>query len=435
MIRFGIVAIAGAVAAVGVVGAVKAWSSPSPTADATLAVPGRSNSTPSIAARGEVAVVVWGASLPSGSTDVYAAISRDSGRTFSAPVQVNDVAGDASLNGEQPPRVSVLASSGREAVITVVWTTKGPHGTRLLQSRSDNGGRSFAHATIVPGTDAPGNRGWEAITVESNGRVDAVWLDHREMAHESAAAAPQPKAPAAASAQHHDGLAMAQKSSLYVASLDGSLAPHAVTAGVCYCCKTAVVSGSDGAMYAAWRHVYPGSFRDIAFTVSRDHGQGFAEPVRVSQDQWMLDGCPDDGPAMAVDASNRVHVVWPTLVAGTAGAEGTLALFYATSPDAQHFTPRVRLPTENVAHHPQITLTEKGQPVVAWDESTKAGRRVVFARLSSASGDDMRFAREPGGAAPEGIYPVLASVSDGVIAAWTRGAAEQSVIHVERLTR
>jgi hypothetical protein len=368
--------------------------------------------------------------LPNGSTDVYAAISRDAGRTFDPPLQINDRSGDASLNGEQPPRVAIMKPPGRQAMITVVWTTKGSRGTELLQSRSTDGGRSFAHATLVPGTDAPGNRGWEAIAVESSGRVDAVWLDHRAMAQESTTH-DQHTAP---SGEQHDGVAMAQKSELYLASLDGSLAPHPVTAGVCYCCKTAVVSGPDGSMYTAWRHVYPGNLRDIAFTLSRDHGQTFADPIRVSQDHWRLDGCPDDGPAMAVDPSNHVHVVWPTLVSGAAGAEPTIGLFYATSGDARHFTPRARIPAGTMAHHPQIAISGNGLPVVAWDEATKAGRRVAFARATLGADGETRFTPEPIGVAPEGIYPVLAAASDRVIAAWTSRAAEQSIIHVERLS-
>ena len=108
---------------------------------------------------------------------------------------------------------------------------------------------------------------------------------------------------------------MAQKSKLFFASLDGAAAPRAVTGGVCYCCKTALVSTSE-AVFAAWRHVYPGNLRDMAFTMSRDGGRTFAAPVRVSEDKWALEGCPDDGPAMAVDAQNRIHIVWPTLVGG-----------------------------------------------------------------------------------------------------------------------
>jgi hypothetical protein len=107
---------------------------------------------------------------------------------------------------------------------------------------------------------------------------------------------------------------------------------------VCYCCKTSVAAGSNDRIVASWRHVYPGNVRDIALALSSDGGRTFGSPVRVSQDNWVLDGCPENGPAVAIDKGNVIHVVWPTLVPGSAGAEPTMALFYAMSRDGQHFT-------------------------------------------------------------------------------------------------
>jgi hypothetical protein len=50
--------------------------------------------------------------------------------------------------------------------------------------------------------------------------------------------------------------------------------------------KTTIAAARDGAIYAAWRHVYPGNVRDIAVTMSRDGGRTFAPPVRISDDKW-----------------------------------------------------------------------------------------------------------------------------------------------------
>jgi hypothetical protein len=390
----------------------------------SLSVPGRSAATPSIASRGDVVVVVFSASAPSGVTDIYAAVSRDGGRAFAPPVRVNHVDGDARVNGEQPPRVALS-----DKQIIVVWTAKGAKGTRLLEARSSDGGATFAPAAVVPGTDAAGNRGWENLAGPF-----AVWLDHRELAQDDAAVAMHhhdSTSSAHATGSKPDGVAMAQKSKLYFASLDGSIAPHAVTGGVCYCCKTALAIGPSGAIFAAWRHVYPGNLRDIAFALSRDGGKTFATPIRVSEDKWMLEGCPDDGPAMAVDGRERIHLVWPTMIAGGANAAPTIGLFYATSDDGRTFTPRERIPTEGVAHHPQIAIAGDGLPVIAWDESDHGARHAVVSHRNSRP--SARFSRQVLSGSEAAVYPVIAQTHDATVAAWTSGKGALSTIAIARL--
>jgi hypothetical protein len=384
-------------------------------ASTTLAEPGRANANSTIAAEGRFVAVAWSASLASGQTDVFSAVSRDGAVTFDAPVRVNDVDGDARVSGEQPPHVALVTSAGRVPSIVVLWTTKGPRGTRIVQSRSDDGGRTFSNATAIPGGDAEGARGWEAVAA-ARGIVHAVWLDHREMAA-------------------HDGHMShmsPDRSRLYFASVDGSLAPRALTNAVCYCCKTALAVGADGAIYTAWRHVYPGNVRDIAMTVSRDGGRTFAAPVRISEDNWILDGCPDDGPAIAVDAGSRVHVVWPTLVRDGSG-EPTIALFYASSRDGKRFSPRQRLPTEGLPHHPQIALRPDGSPVLAWDEVKDGIRKAVAAAASVDSKGVATFMREAIPQRSTSLYPVVTTTTDGVVVAWTSGGASDSTIEVWRL--
>jgi hypothetical protein len=394
-----------------------------------LSASGRRNATPTIAADGQFVAVAWSGAQASGATDVFTAVSRDGGRTFGAPVRVNHIDGDARVNGEQPPHIALVPRTGHEPAIVVVWTTKGANGTALLQSRSDDSGRSFAPAVLVPGTDAPGNRGWEAIAVAPGGRVVAVWLDHRELAHDMTMAASHHDHK---SAGKPDGVAMAQKSKLYFGSLDAAAAPRVVAGGVCYCCKTALVSAGD-AVYAAWRHVYPGNLRDMAFTMSRDGGRTFAAPVRVSEDKWALEGCPDDGPAMALDAQRRIHIVWPTLVGGaTPGAEPNIALFYAMSTDGKQFTTRERIPTDGMPHHPRIAVGADGSLTAAWDELAGGSRRIAIARGTPDDTGRPRFRREPLMGAGTGVYPAIAVAGDAVVAAWT-GVASTS-IHVQRLT-
>ena len=147
----------------------------------------------------------------------------------------------------------------------------------------------------------------------------------------------------------------------------------------------------------------------------------------------MLDGCPENGPALAVDDRQRIHIVWPTLVpAATAGVE-TLALFYATSSDGQHFTTRQRVPTQGVPRHPQIAVGLRGEITVAWDEQAGGARRVALARGALDPSGVARLVRQTIVDAAPAVYPVLGAVDDGMVVAWTSGPGGQTVIRAERL--
>lgn len=368
-----------------------------------LGVDGRGNEHVTAAAAGATVALVWAATVPNGATDIYAAMSRDSGATFGAPVRVNATAGQARVNGEQPPRVALVPRPGAGPDVVVVWTARESAGTRLLTARSRDGGKTFGATTVVAGSDAAGNRGWESLAVTPNGTPIVLWLDHRETA---AASSGHAHGTAHEAAPRADGVARAQLSQLFIGATDGSLPARSLARGVCYCCKTSLASGPGGAVYAAWRHVYDGNQRDIAFAASVDGGRTFRAPARVSHDRWQIDGCPENGPALAVDGT-RVHVVWPTLV--TERGRETLKLFHASTTDGRSFSPRAAVPVSGQAYHPQAAAGRGGSLTVVWDEVATGGRRIKVWQ---------------GGRAIDlgaGIYPTIVSTGTHALVAWTEG--------------
>ena len=217
----------------------------------------------------------------------------------------------------------------------------------------------------------------------------------------------------------HDGVAMAQKSGLYYAA-DG-IAERELFKGVCYCCKTAMAIGPKGEIYAAWRHVFAGNMRDMGFTVSRDGGKTFAPLMRVNQDGWSIQGCPDDGPAMAVDAKGTVHLVWPTV------KDEQGVILYARSQNGGAFSTPVRLRTLGGAKpsHPQIVIDKSGRVFVGWDEVRDGVRRAAIAPVSGSASPEML------GDATS--YPVMAATDAGFVAVWTSGPPDRSVIGVRAI--
>lgn len=391
---------------------------------ATLAIQGRSNQTPWAASHGRFIAVTWGATVD-GKADVYVALSQDEGRSFGAPVRVNSVEGEARLGGELPPRVALLPHAGDGTPDIVVAFGSKTTGTEIKVSRSTDGGRTFTPGRALQAPGAAGDRGWHAMTLDANGNAHVMWLDHRGLAAQKAQGHEHHEAAAI------DGAAMAQLSGLYYAR-EGPGAvqrERELAKGVCYCCKVAMATGPRGELFAAWRQVYPGNVRDIAFTASRDGGRSFDPPTRVSQDDWHLAGCPDDGPAMAVDAEGMVHVVWPTVI-GSATPEG--ALFYATSRDGRTFSPRVRIPTLGGPRpmHPQILVDAAGHITLAWDEVVNGVRQAALRTLKFDEAGQPLFGSTNRLGPPDApsSYPMLVSTPRGTTAVYVEGRPGTSVI-------
>jgi hypothetical protein len=386
-----------------------------PAADTIhLAIPGATNAGAGIAASGDRVAVSWAATAGD-ATNVYASVSADGGRTFTAPVRVNDVDGDARMSGEQPPRVAF----GNDLIVG--WMSRLAGQSAIKIARSPDGGSSFMAAETVHASKLAGMRGWPSFTIGEDNAVHAVWLDTRVAATEKAAAH------AGHGGGGHHGSTRQDIYHAFAAS-GGAWTETTVATDVCFCCKTAVTTGSNGAVYVAFRNVYPTNFRDMSVARS-DDGRTFSAPVRVSEDHWQIDACPEDGPSMAVTDDGVLHIVWPTMLQE---GDQKKAVFYASSSDGgRTFTPRVRVDQagEKVhAGHPQIAATG-GRVFVAWDETTGDGYRVQLREVGLQSASSPVVTLSDGGSAS---YPSIAATPTAVIAAWTRKSAGASDLVVRR---
>jgi hypothetical protein len=404
---------------------------PGASQNATIGVVGAVNGTPSLAVLGRTVAAVW-TTTKDGAANVHVAMSSDGGGTFSEPRRVNDVDGDASANNEQPPRVVISGVKASARKITVFWTKRneGPQRARrdaIRMASSEDDARTFTPARFTHDAALSGARGWESLAVSPNGEVHAVWLDGRDAERKIAEAV-------AHSGMPHKGQ---PPQDLYHGTIapDGRVIESVIATGVCFCCKTAVAVDARGTVYAAWRHIFPGSIRDIAIARSTDGGRRFESLVRVSEDKWELNGCPEDGPALALDQAGVIHIAWATVVND---GEPQKALFYATSSDGKTFSPRARLPVPAVATpgHPQLALASDGGVAIVWDEVVDGQRRVSFTRVPRS-----------GSFAPAQILsgdesasnPVIVRVDKGLLVAWTsrsssaKSAADPSVIRMRRI--
>jgi hypothetical protein len=298
--------------------------------------------------------VAWVNHNANSQSDVMLARFDSEGAAMSSPVMVNQQAGVATAWRGDPPSIVV-----RDKSLYVLWTARvesdGRKGTDLYLSVSHDAGQSFASAVKVNDDKLPGAHGMHSLAVATDGKIYVAWLDERNIR------TPMPS-------KHAGGHHMESNRELFVAhSSDGGKtfsANKKVADNVCPCCKTALAISADGTLYASWRQVLPGNFRHIAVASSTDGGAQFSSPVIVSDDKWMLQGCPVSGPSLSTDAQGNLKVVW--YAAGEGDAPG---LYFAETRDkGRTFSPRSLLVQETVKGTPALAGADN-RAVAIWQGS------------------------------------------------------------------
>ena len=313
--------------------------------------------------------VAWVNHNANSQSDVMLARYDSEGATSGSPVMVNQQKGVATAWRGDPPSVAVADKS-----VYVLWTARvesnGKKGTDLYFSVSHDQGKSFASPVKVNDDKLPGAHGMHSLAVANDGKIYAAWLDERNII--------QPKP-----SKHAGGHHMESNRELFVAqSTDGGKtfsANRKVAENVCPCCKTALAVSPDGTLYASWRQVLPGNFRHIAVASSTDGGASFSSPVIVSDDKWMLQGCPVSGPSLSADASGTLKVVW--YAAGENSAPG---LYFAETRDkGRTFSPRSLVMQETVKGTPAL-VGANDRAVAIWQGAVGQQPETKIRELGSA---------------------------------------------------
>lgn len=377
----------------------------SPAADAAQPVrispEGVDAAEPAVAAGSDGAVYVAWVEHRGKDADVLVARANADGRPKGSPVRVNPAPGKAAAWHGDPPTLAVAP----DGALHVGWTGRVEsargHANDLFLSTSRDGGQSFAAPVKVNDDQKPGAHGMHSLAVSAGGQVHVAWLDERNVA--------PPPADVRAGGRHKHK--EPNREVFFASSSDGgrTFSPNRRVAGeVCPCCKTSLAASPDGRVYVSWRQVLPGDFRHIAVASTTDGGRSFSEPVLVSDDRWMIAGCPVSGAALAVGAEGALRVLWYT-----AGEAGTPGLYWSESRDGgRTFAPR-RAFAESGGRGTPALLPDGGDGFVAvWEGSGVTGRPLT-ARLSGEGSGGGSTAL-----AGEGELPVAAKAAGHVFTAF-----------------
>jgi hypothetical protein len=363
------------------------------SAVSALSTPTAVGAAPNFAVAPSGATAAAWVSAPGGGTDgrLYVA-------TNGTPSELRDSLGPVEAHGESPPKIAYGADGSLNALYVVAKVIPGRRfpAAALRFVRSIDAGKTWSTPVTVTDDSVFGSHNFHALHVAQDGSLYASWLDGRQ-----------------------------GKSATYMTrSTDGgkTWAPNTrVAAGEsCPCCRTAIATDTTGALYIAWRQVFPGNVRDIVVARSADRGTTWDEPVRVHADQWVFPGCPHAGPSMQIDAKERLNIAWWT------GKEGMAGVYYARSADAgRTWSTPVALGTAQFSRpsHVQLAVAPSGKIIVAWDDGTLKTPQIVV-RVSQDGGETFggtQHVSEPGRFAE---FPVLGIAGTRVTIAWSEQSAE-----------
>jgi hypothetical protein len=345
--------------------------------------------------------LVWGAA-----GQVSVARSADLGRSFAAPIRITPQPVRLDAGGDGRPMLA-QGSNGRLVVAYArfkddLWNAE------ALVSVSKDGGASFSAPHPIT-DDAAGQR-FPVLASDGRGRIFAAWIDKRTTAAARAAGQPKPGA-ALAYAWSGDGGDHFDVSQVFQ---DNS----------CECCRLGVAMDSRGLPAVLFRNLFDGGVRDHALIVFGNRSSP-GPASRVSEDNWVLNGCPHQGPSLAIGSGGTYHAAWFTLGPVRQGA------FYARSTDGgRTFSPPLALGSAD--RHPTrpYVLVADGIVWLAWKEFD--GQRTSVAVMRSHDdGNSWSMPRTIAKTDGDSDHPLLVSDGRHVFLSWLTHAEGYRLLPVD----
>ncbi|HEV2853771.1 MAG TPA: sialidase family protein [Thermoanaerobaculia bacterium] len=329
---------------------------------------------------------------PGGPAVLYRRLGADAAGPFTVSPAGMAVVADT----ESPPTLEILPDGALVTGYPVALPGKWKSEIRV--QRSADHGRTWSEPRLLhPRRD--GSYSFLSSTVTPAGTVAFAWLDNRA---------------------GHMGV--------YAASTrDGQVfSPNqTVDAETCQCCGTALLAGRGGEIWLAYRDLEPGNLRDFRVLRSPADPLELGDGVKLSEDGWRVNGCPETGARLAQAPDGTLWAAWFT-------AGGEAGVYATSSPDAgASFAPRALVSeTGRPARHPEIGVLPDGRIAVLYETVASDGSHPIVIRIRD---------RQGGWSAPRtvtdgGSYPRFAGDSTRTALAFTRRSGERTSVEVIELT-
>jgi hypothetical protein len=212
--------------------------------------------------------------------EIFYAVSKDEGLTFSKPERV----------GEQD-KLALGATRGPQIISTenYLLITAADHWGAIMAYHLKNGESQWSAPVNILKSDSTAREGFVALAAGKQDQVYAAWLDLR----------------------------LGKQNNIFSSySVDGGrtwsenrLVYSAPEGGVCPCCRPSISADKKGNVYVMFRNELKGA-RDLYMAHSKDGGKTFAPAQKLGTGTWMLNQCPMDGGAVSIGPKGNVGTTW-----------------------------------------------------------------------------------------------------------------------------
>lgn len=262
----------------------------------------------------------------------YAVYDKKSG-VFGTSIPVPSSIG-VEPHGENMPKIIFRKNGG----IMVLFAVKNPQPDNpytgaVFYTQSHDQGRTWTPASLLFDDRNSFDQRYFDVSLLPTGELGVIWLDNSEPSG----------------------------STLYFATTregHGFGPGKIIGRHTCQCCRTVLLTDTTGMIRVAWRAIIRDSIRDMVYAYSKDSGRTFSAPVRISPDNWVINGCPHSGPSMALNGDG-LHFAWFT--------KG--GVYYChTNNNGVTFSHRQKVSDVTSARHPQIASLADNDLAIVWDE-------------------------------------------------------------------
>ncbi|MEJ1238087.1 sialidase family protein [Chryseolinea sp. T2] len=322
--------------------------------------------------------------------NLYYAISGDQGNTFMNIIML-PLSSDVATHAEGMPKVAFR----KDGTIIAAYEKKSPTetnkyaGSIYYRTSSDKGqtwtSESFLHSDTIAGR----SRSYFDIERLPDGEVGASWLDIK-LNNETGGRS----------------VRFAKTNGLRFAS------EILVDSSACQCCRIDVYSDLGGRINVAYRGLMKGKMgqpvRDMMIATSSNNGDSFTTPIKISQDNWVIDGCPHTGPTLC-SSKGGVYSMWYTEGNGT-------GLYYSfKQTGADNFGKRELI--SNAGRHPQVSADET-RFVMVWEEALDGNTDKATSIVCQISNDNQVTKQSITPGTSNAYAPVVTQTKNGFLVAF-----------------